>query len=56
MDLDDRIDNMPIEESVEAAAAARFTIELNPQPLSQVGQWWPSERLTPRVVFTTGSS
>lgn len=33
-------------------AAAKFTIATTPLPLSRVGQVWPADTLTPRIVLT----
>jgi NADPH:quinone reductase-like Zn-dependent oxidoreductase len=43
-----------VDELLHAAAAARFTIDIKPVPLSQVAQAWGIDRMMPRIVFTIG--
>jgi hypothetical protein len=35
---------------------ARFDVPIKAMPLSQVEQVWRSDRMVPRVVFTTGQA
>jgi NADPH:quinone reductase-like Zn-dependent oxidoreductase len=43
-------------EVLQAAATARFDVPIKAMPLSQVEQVWRSDRMVPRVVFTTGQA